>query len=191
MFKLKLVGYVHLQRQRQTKSQKKNVTTGENGDEVNRFLVSSFKSLSVIIDEMYQIHGEYSSELILRKYLDVAVVSDQLKLNSITVEIFNQCFILYEEHLIVLSQPYKFNELKLLSGSGGFSVALQSILSIANTLIRTRYLPRNDYEELIIKLTLYGSKLLKNKMDAVQFIHVLICSGGMKIYCQGMKSHQL
>lgn len=170
LFKLKLVGYVHLQRQRQTKSQKKNVTTGENGDEVNRFLVSSFKSLSVIIDEMYQIHGEYSSELILRKYLDVAVVSDQLKLNSITVEIFNQCFILYEEHLIVLSQPYKFNELKLLSGSGGFSVALQSILSIANTLIRTRYLPRNDYEELIIKLTLYGSKLLK-KQDGCRAIY--------------------
>ena len=181
LFKLKLVGYIHLQSQRQRKLQKKEASTTTDdddddeddcSDEANRYLVSNFKNLSVIIEEMYQIHGEYSSELILRKYLDVAMVSDQLKLNSITLEVFNQCFVIYEEHLIVLSQPYKSrNDPSAIGGfSGGFSVALQSILSIANTLIRTRYLPRSDYEDLIVKLTLYGSKLLK-KQDACRAIY--------------------
>lgn len=176
LFKLKLVGYVNLQKKRQQqKGKKKDTTVSDDEEEVNRFLVSNFKNLSVVIEEMYQIHGEYSPELILRKYLDIAMVSDQLKLNSITLEIFNQCFIIYEEHLIVLSQPYKFNDLRMgkgagLSGGGGFSVALQSILSIANTLLRIRNLSRGDYEELIIKLTLYGSKLLK-KQDGCRAIY--------------------
>ncbi|KAG5417351.1 vps35 [Candida metapsilosis] len=176
LFKLKLVGYVNLQKKRQQqKGKKKDTTVSDDEEEVNRFLVSNFKNLSVVIEEMYQIHGEYSPELILRKYLDIAMVSDQLKLNSITLEIFNQCFIIYEEHLIVLSQPYKFIDSRMgkgagLSGGGGFSVALQSILSIANTLLRIRNLSRGDYEELIIKLTLYGSKLLK-KQDGCRAIY--------------------
>ncbi|KAI5968851.1 vps35 [Candida margitis] len=170
LFKLKLVGYVNLQKQRQLKDQKQELTDGDDShDEVNRFLVSNFKNLSVIIEEMYQIHAEYSSELILRKYLDVAMVSDQLKLNSITVEVFNQCYIIYEERLIILSHQNKYSQGKTFDGLSGGSIALQSILSIANILIRTRHLVRNDYEELIVKLTLYGSKLLK-KQDGCRAI---------------------
>ena len=70
LFKLKLAGYVNLHQRKKSRS-----------DTVDLQITSNFKNLSVIIDELYQYHQEYSSELILNIYLNVATVADQLKLN--------------------------------------------------------------------------------------------------------------
>ncbi|KAI5951872.1 vps35 [Candida jiufengensis] len=156
LFKLKILGYINL----------KNPT-----EEKQRILISNFKNLSIIIDELYQIHYEYSSELILSIYLNIASVSDQLKLSSITFEIFNQIFIIYEENLLMLGHQYKpYLEINPYDSLSNGSIAYQSIIAIANTLIKIRFLNKDQYNELITKLTLYGSKILK-KQDQCRAVY--------------------
>lgn len=149
LFKLKIIGYVNLQ-------QKKN-------DEASELQsTSNFKNLSVIINELYQYHQEYSSDLILTLYLNAAIVTDQLQLESLCYELFTQCFVIYEENLI-LSTHQNRNSASVNSRdslSGG-SLAFESILAIANSLAKTRNLSKDNYESLITKLTLYASRLLK------------------------------
>lgn len=149
LFKLKIIGYVNLQ-------QKKNDESSELQS------TSNFKNLSVIINELYQYHQEYSSDLILTLYLNTAIVTDQLQLESLCYELFTQCFVIYEENLI-LSTHQNRNSASVNSRdslSGG-SLAFESILAIANSLAKTRNLSKDNYESLITKLTLYASRLLK------------------------------
>lgn len=163
LFKLKLAGYVNLHQRKKSRS-----------DTVYLQITSNFKNLSVIIDELYEYHQEYSSELILNIYLNVATVADQLKLESICYELFNQCFVVYEENLILTPHQYKTSSTTTHinphdSLSGG-SLAYESVLSIANTLVKTRNFSKENYENLITKLTLYGSKLLK-KQDQCRAVY--------------------
>lgn len=149
LFKLKIIGYVNLQ-------QKKN-------DEASELQsTSNFKNLSVIINELYQYHQEYSSDLILTLYLNAAIVTDQLQLESLCYELFTQCFVIYEENLILSTHQNRnsasVNPRDSLSGG---SLAFESILAIANSLAKTRNLSKDNYESLITKLTLYASRLLK------------------------------
>ncbi|KAK6872769.1 Vacuolar protein sorting-associated protein 35 [Candida tropicalis] len=149
LFKLKIIGYVNLQ-------QKKNDESSELQS------TSNFKNLSVIINELYQYHQEYSSDLILTLYLNTAIVTDQLQLESLCYELFTQCFVIYEENLI-LSTHQNRNSASVNSRdslSGG-SLAFESILAIANSLAKTRNLSKDNYESLITKLTLYASRLSK------------------------------
>ncbi|KAI5964666.1 vps35 [Candida pseudojiufengensis] len=160
LFKLKIIGYINL-----------NIENKELQENNQSKLISNFKNLSIIIDELYQIHYEYNSELILSLYLNIASISDQLKLNSITFEIFNQIFIIYEENLIMSMHQYKpYLKLNPYNSLASGSIAYQSIISIANTLIKIRFLSKNQYNELITKLTLYGSKILK-KQDQCRAIY--------------------
>ncbi|KAL6452221.1 LOW QUALITY PROTEIN: vps35 Vacuolar protein sorting-associated protein 35 [Candida maltosa Xu316] len=152
LFKLKIIGYVNL------KQKSKDVQTQ---------IISQFKNLSVIIDELYQHHQEHSSDLILRIYLNVASVADQLKLQSIAYELFTQCFVVYEENLVLTSNQYKnYSQINPHDSLGGSSLAYESILAIANALRNTKNLSKDNYEELITKVTLYGSRLLKKQDQA-------------------------
>ena len=155
LFKLKLLGYAKLKLGSRSKDKKESL---------QRFLVSNFKNLSVILDELYQVHHENHSTLILNLYLQLASVADQIKLQSLTFELFNQCFVVYEENLLLSSHQYKpFNEITPYDSLANGSVAYRSISSIANALFRVRNMSRENYEILITKVTLYGSKLSKKQ----------------------------
>ncbi|EGW33353.1 uncharacterized protein SPAPADRAFT_136278 [Spathaspora passalidarum NRRL Y-27907] len=160
LFKLKLVGYVNLE-------QKKR---GQNDDSLDLLITSNFKNLSVIIDELYQHHQEYSADVILNIYLNVATVADQLRQESICYELFTQCFVVYEENLILNSHQYKYYTHMSPHDVLGGSLAYQSVVAIANVLTKTRFFTKENYENLITKVTLYGSKLLK-KQDQCRSVY--------------------
>lgn len=129
-------------------------------------LTTHFKNLSVIIDELYQHHQQFYSELILKFYLNAASVADQLKQETISYELFTQCFIVYEENLIFSSTKNYTNVHDITGGSASY----QAIVAIANRLTSLRYFNKENYENLITKVTLYGSKLLK-KQDQCRSVY--------------------
>lgn len=126
------------------------------GDTETLVLTTNFKHLLATIDELYQTHPSHL-ELILQLYLSAAAVADQLELELIAYEFFTQCFIVYEENLILntggAASPH--------SAMGGGLVPYQLVLAIASKLAALRCFLRDNYENFITKVTLYGSKLLK------------------------------
>lgn len=128
---------------------------------------SQFKHISVIIDELYQQSTHFNAEVALKLHLTLASVADQLKLNNIAYELFNQAFVVYEESLIL--SPVQGAPVNPQESMGGSS-AYQAILAIANSLACLRYFDKKQYEALITKVTLYGSKLLK-KQDQCRAIY--------------------
>lgn len=153
LYKLKIVGYVNLKSAEKSK--------GNSNQEL--LITSNFKNLSVIIDELYRYHQETKSELVLQMYLNAASIADQLQQESMSYELFTQCFVVYEENLIMSGQGNYYHNVNPHDSVGGFSVPYQTIIAIANKLINTRYFTKENYESLITKLTLYGSKLLKKQ----------------------------
>lgn len=139
------------------------INNKKNGAFTSR-LINQFKNLSIIIDEVYQTHQEFNSKLVLVLYLNCAIVSDQLKLSTITYEFFNKCFIVYEETLMIgQGQTSTHSTINPQDSLNNNSIQYQSILLILNKLNFTRNLDKQDYQSLITKLTLYGSKLLKKQ----------------------------
>ncbi|EGV64685.1 retromer complex subunit Vps35 [Yamadazyma tenuis] len=135
-------------------------------------LINQFKNLSIIIDELYEHHQVFNSQLVLNLYLNCTMVADQLNLPTITFEFFNKCFIVYEETLMVGQGQGSVHGrgINPQDSMNHNSIQYQSILLILNKLNFTRNLPREDYQSLITKLTLYGSKLLK-KQDQCRSIY--------------------
>lgn len=154
LHKLRIAGYVNLKRKYTADSQE------------DLLITSNFKNLSVIIDELYQHHQQLNSELILKLYLETAGVADQLQRESIAYELYTQCFIIYEEHLTLSASSGFQNPHEAMGGS----LPYQSIVLIANKLATLRFFTRENYEGLITKLTLYGSKLLK-KQDQCRAVY--------------------
>lgn len=136
-------------------------------DQNDLMITSNFKNTSVVLDELYKYHSEYDAELVFKLYLNLAAVADQLKQETIAYELYNQCFIIYEESLLVnrtqsnLVNPHE---------SMGGSLSYQAVLMLANRLQQLRYFTSENYENLITKLTLYGSKLLK-KQDQCRSVY--------------------
>ena len=159
LIKLRLIGYYI----NEMKKRKKDISNQE------LLITTYFKNLSIIIEELYQNHQENHSELILNIFLNAASTADQLKQQSLSYELFNQCFIIYEENLILSSNQYK-SHINPHDSIGGGSLAFQSILSIANKLYTLKFFNKENYESLITKLTLYGSKLLK-KQDQCRAVY--------------------
>ncbi|ODV76616.1 vacuolar protein sorting-associated protein 35 [Suhomyces tanzawaensis NRRL Y-17324] len=157
--KLRLIGYYVAE----LKKQGKDITHQE------LLITSNFKNLSVIIDELYHYHQEYHSELILKIYLNAASAADQLSQQSLSYELFNQCFVVYEENLI-LNPSHNNRQINPHDSLGEASVPYQSILLIADKLYTLRNFNKENYENLITKLTLYGSKLLK-KQDQCRAVY--------------------
>lgn len=153
--KLRLAGYLVVRQK-----------SGES-DQTDLQITSNFKNISVVIDELYLNHQQYNLELILKLFLNLATTADQLKQETIAYELFNQCFVVYEENLILnMSQ----NQLHNPHESMGGAVSYQSIIMIANRLANLRYFNKENYESLITKITLYGSKLLK-KQDQCRSVY--------------------
>lgn len=139
----------------------------EASDQTDLMVTSNFKNTSVVIDELYKYHREADSELVFKLYLNLASVADQLKQETIAYELFNQCFIVYEESLLLnMSQSNLVNPHESMGGS----LSYQAILMLANRLQQLRYFSGENYENLITKLTLYGSKLLK-KQDQCRSVY--------------------
>lgn len=139
----------------------------DDSDQTDLQITSNFKNISVVIDELYLNHQQFNSELILKLFLNLATTADQLKQETIAYELFNQCFVVYEENLILnMSQ----NQLHNPHESMGGAVSYQSIIMIANRLANLRYFNKENYENLITKITLYGSKLLK-KQDQCRSVY--------------------
>lgn len=130
-------------------------------------ITSAFKNLTMIIDELYQHHRE-NAELVLKLYLNAAVVADQLKQESISYEFYTQCFIIYEENNVVAASAGQF--INPHDTMGGGSLSSRLIVLICNKLQQARYFDKENYESLIVKLTLYGSKLLK-KQDQCRSVY--------------------
>lgn len=151
---LKVVGLINLQNKRL----KGKFTTK---------LINHFKNVSIIIDELYQYHQTFNSELVLNLYLNCALVADQFKLSTITTEYFNKCFIVYEENLMigggVSGGTHPNPNINPHDSLNHNAIQYQSILVILNKLNFVRNVPLDDYQQLITKLTLYGSKLLKKQ----------------------------
>lgn len=142
---LRIIGLVNLRKSKADSNKDLLITT-------------NFKNLSVIIDELYQHHQQFNLEVVLKLYLNAAAVADQLKQESIAYELFTQCFIVYEENVIFNST---INHSHNPHDSIGGSLPFELINMIANKLANLRYFNKENYENLITKLTLYGSKLLK------------------------------
>lgn len=137
------------------------------GDHKDLLITSHFKNIAVVIDELYLNHQRYYSETILKLFLNLATTADQLKHETIAYELFNQCFVVYEENLILNSAQ---NQLVNPHDSMGGAVSYQSIIMISNRLANLRFFNKESYESLITKLTLYGSKLLK-KQDQCRSVY--------------------
>ncbi|RLV95965.1 Vacuolar protein sorting-associated protein 35 [Spathaspora sp. JA1] len=160
LFKLKLVGYVNLEQKKRD----------QNDDSLDLLITSNFKNLSIIIDELYLHHQEFSADVILNIYLKVATVADQLRQESICYELFTQCFVVYEENIILNSHQYKYYTHMSPHDVLGGSLSYQGVVAIANALTKTRFFTKENYENLITKVTLYGSKLLK-KQDQCRSVY--------------------
>lgn len=139
----------------------------DDSDQTDLMITSNFKNISVVIDELYLNHQQYNSELILKLFLNLATTADQLKQETIAYELFNQCFVVYEENLILNTSQ---NQMHNPHESMGGAVSYQSIIMIANRLANLRYFNKESYESLITKITLYGSKLLK-KQDQCRSVY--------------------
>lgn len=135
--------------------------------QLDQLVTYNFKNLSVVIEELYQHHQTYYSDLVLKLYLNAATIADQLQQETVAYELFHQSFVIYEENLSV-SKPMK-NAPSPQDPMGG-SVSYQLVLAIANALANLRYFSKENYESLITKVTLYGSKLLK-KQDQCRAIY--------------------
>lgn len=153
---LRIAGYRYLSKKKKS-----------DADQLDLVISSNFKNISVVIDELYQRHQQFGAELVLKLYLNLASVADQLHQENIAYELFSQCFVVYEENLVLASsqgQPINPHD------SMGGSLSYQSVVMIANRLASLRFFSKQNYEALITKVTLYGSKLLK-KQDQCRSIY--------------------
>lgn len=151
--KLRLAGYQAVRRK-----------SGDS-DQTDLVITSNFKNIAVVVDELYLQHQQAHSELVLKLLLNLASTADQLKQESIAYELFNQCFVVYEENLI-LNRGQTLNP----HDSMGGAISYQLVLMIANRLASLRFFSRENYDNLITKVTLYGSKLLK-KQDQCRSVY--------------------
>lgn len=140
----------------------------KNDDDENKELVltSNFKNVAMVIDELYQHHAEYNAEIALKLNVNAASVADQMNQEKIAYEFFTQAFTVYEESL----STGRGTGLNAHDSMGG-SVSYQLVVMIANKLASLRHFSRENYESLITKNTMYGSRLLK-KQDQCRLVYL-------------------
>lgn len=111
---------------------------------------SLFKFVSRLINDLYRIGLNDSS---FKLYLASATIADQVKAEEISYEFFAQSFTIYEEAI------------------SDSRLQFQSIVSIAGALQQCRNFTRENYDTLITKTALHGSKLLK-KPDQCRSVYL-------------------
>lgn len=111
---------------------------------------SLFKFISRVINDLYRIG---LNDLSFKLYLASATIADQVKAEEISYEFFAQSFTIYEEAI------------------SDSRLQFQSIVSIAGALQQCRNFTRENYDTLITKTALHGSKLLK-KPDQCRSVYL-------------------
>lgn len=112
--------------------------------------ISLFKFIQRLLNELFR-----SSEIDLSFKLNLssAIISDQVNLEEIAYEFYVQSFTIFEESITDSKTQF------------------QSIVSIINSLQQSRNFSRENYENLITKTALYGSKLLR-KSDQCRAVYL-------------------
>lgn len=111
---------------------------------------SLFKFISRVINDLYRIGLNDQS---FKLYLASASIADQVQAEEIAYEFFAQAFTIYEEAI------------------SDSRLQFQSIVSIAGVLQQCRNFSRENYDTLITKTALHGSKLLK-KPDQCRSVYL-------------------
>lgn len=115
-----------------------------------------FKYISRCINDMFNNCGNVCMDLIYKLNLQSAALADQLSLVEISYDFFSEAFSVFEESL------------------SDSRTQFQALIFMAQTLQKTRSLYKEDYyNQLIVRTTLHGSKLLK-KEDQCRAVY--ICS---------------
>ncbi|KAK4688331.1 vacuolar protein sorting-associated protein 35, partial [Tremellales sp. Uapishka_1] len=114
-------------------------------------LSSVFKFVHQIISILY--HKVEASETCLRLFLLAAQVADDCGLEELTYEFFVQAFVIYEESI------------------SESRAQLQAITGIISCLQTSRVFGTDNYDTLITKAALHGSKLLKKSHQATAVLY--------------------
>jgi vacuolar protein sorting-associated protein 35 len=105
-----------------------------------------FKFIHQVINILY--HKVDASDICLRLFLLAAQVADECNLEELTYEFYVQAFVIYEESI------------------SESRAQLQAITAIISTLQTSRVFGTDNYDTLITKAALHGSKLLKKPHQA-------------------------
>ncbi|WVR05955.1 hypothetical protein IAU60_002982 [Kwoniella sp. DSM 27419] len=114
-------------------------------------LSSLFKFIHQLISILY--HKVEAPETCLRLFLLSAQVADDCRLEELTYEFFVQAFVIYEESI------------------SESRAQLQAITGIISTLQTSRVFGTDNYDTLITKAALHGSKLLKKSHQATAVLY--------------------
>ncbi|WVO17904.1 tubulin beta chain [Cryptococcus depauperatus] len=112
---------------------------------------SLFKFIHQLISILY--HKVEAPEVCLRLFLLAAQVADDCRLEELTYEFFVQAFVIYEESI------------------SESRAQLQAINGIISTLQTSRVFGIDNYDTLITKAALHGSKLLKKSHQATTVLY--------------------
>lgn len=130
--------------------QERLLTTQENDWETR--ISSLFKFVHQLISILY--HKVEAPDLCLRLFLLAAQVADDCRLEELTYEFFVQAFVVYEESI------------------SESRAQLQAITGIISALQISRVFAGGDnYDTLITKAALHGSKLLKKSHQATAVLY--------------------
>ncbi|WWC86333.1 uncharacterized protein L201_001206 [Kwoniella dendrophila CBS 6074] len=120
-------------------------------DDWENRLSKLFKFIHQLISILY--HKVEAPEICLRLFLLSAQISDDCKLEELTYEFFVQAFVIYEESISESRSQ------------------LQAITGIISSLQTTRSFGLDNYDTLITKAALHGSKLLKKSHQATAVLY--------------------
>ncbi|WRT64227.1 uncharacterized protein IL334_001156 [Kwoniella shivajii] len=114
-------------------------------------LSSLFKFIHQLISILY--HKVEAPETCLRLFLLAAQIADDCRLEELTYEFFVQAFVIYEESI------------------SESRAQLQAITGIISSLQSSRSFGTDNYDTLITKAALHGSKLLKKSHQATAVLY--------------------
>ncbi|SCV03525.1 LANO_0G04654g1_1 [Lachancea nothofagi CBS 11611] len=125
----------------------------ERREKLNNTTKQLFKHVSRTINDLYSACGGGCFDLLYKLNLQTAALADQSELGDIAYDFFSQAFTIFEESL------------------SDSRTQFQAIVSMAQTLQKTRNLHvESYYDTLITRCTLHGSKLLK-KQDQCRAVY--------------------
>lgn len=122
----------------------------------------TFTAVSLIIDNLYANHPHVNAGVVLNLYISTALVADQAQFADLANELFNQCFVVYEES--ILAAPATASSTVISLAHDAFAAGLgpyTAIVAIANGIYATRNLNHDHYRHLVSRVSLYGLRLLK------------------------------
>ncbi|KAA8913699.1 hypothetical protein TRICI_003130 [Trichomonascus ciferrii] len=111
---------------------------------------STFKFIQKVVNDIYQVG---KADLALRLYVNAASIADQVKAQEASYEFYAQAFTIYEEAISDSRSQF------------------QAICIVAGALQSSRNFSHENYDTLVSKCALYGSKLLK-KPDQCRAVYI-------------------